>query len=148
MLYYLFGGKAFKLVLPAGCMSLIAKKCDFPHLLVSSKDDAFYFQMNHTKTQEKELLGIKSYSLIFFFFFTRVLLLSEVWSNFFFVYPPCLTDFLLYCSARQNPYLSLTRFSTACIIQNPKCPQWNWDFLAFLVGMLKEEGGFCGIPEG
>lgn len=68
MLYYLFGGKAFKLVLPAGCMSLIAKKCDFPHLLVSSKDDVFYFQMNHTKTQEKELLGIKSYSLNFIFF--------------------------------------------------------------------------------
>lgn len=27
-------------------------------------------------------------------------------------------------------------------MQNLKRPQWNWDFLAFLVGILKEEGGF------
>lgn len=67
------------MVPPAGCMSLVTKKWE--------KAGFFYFQMNHTKTQEKELLGIKRKILFLkvIFFVGRVMLLSKVWNSFFFL---------------------------------------------------------------
>lgn len=78
----------------------------FSTLTCFKKSWCFLLSDESYKDPRKGAVRYKELFLKVMGFVTRMLLLSKVWTDFFFVYPPCLEDFLLYCSASQNSYLS------------------------------------------
>lgn len=88
-----------------------------------------------------------SYFLITIFI-VRVILLCKVWTNFSFGLPSLADRFFCYIALLVKIHICDKVFYSMCHSKKPQCPQQNWDFLAFQVGVLKEEGGFCSVPEG